>query len=71
MSIRRFNEHGAEASFAWRGCEGEGGGGAEELFADKRRKNSSGVEEQELYEQIGRLQMELAWLKKSCPSRVA
>lgn len=38
--------------------------GAEELFADQRRKNSSGVEEQELYEQIGRLQMELAWLKK-------
>ena len=38
--------------------------GAEELFADQRRKKPDGVDEQELYEQIGRLQMELAWLKK-------
>jgi putative transposase len=37
---------------------------AEELFTDGRRKESSEVNEQELYEQIGRLQMELAWLKK-------
>lgn len=37
---------------------------AETLFADKRRKGAGAVEEQELYEQIGRLQMELAWLKK-------
>jgi transposase len=37
---------------------------AEELFADGRRKESSEVNEQELYEQPGRLQMELAWLKK-------
>jgi transposase-like protein len=37
---------------------------AEELFADGRRKESSEVNEQELYEQLGRLQMELAWLKK-------
>lgn len=37
---------------------------ADELFADRRRKDSSAVSEQELYEQIGRLQMELAWLKK-------
>lgn len=38
--------------------------GAEELFADQRRKKPDGADEQELYEQIGRLQMELAWLKK-------
>jgi putative transposase len=37
---------------------------AEELFTDGRRKESSEVNEQELYEQLGRLQMELAWLKK-------
>jgi hypothetical protein len=37
------------------------------LFADGRRKESSEVNEQELYEQIGRLQMELAWLKKKLP----
>ena len=38
--------------------------GASELFADQRRKSSEEVDEQELFEQIGRLQMELAWLKK-------
>jgi putative transposase len=38
--------------------------GAEELFADGRRKQREAVQEQELFEQIGRLQMELAWLKK-------
>jgi transposase-like protein len=37
---------------------------AAELFVDGRRKESSEANEQELYEQIGRLQMELAWLKK-------
>lgn len=37
---------------------------AGELFADGRRKETSEVNEQELYEQLGRLQMELAWLKK-------
>jgi transposase-like protein len=46
--------------------------GATELFSgDQRRK----VENQdaliaEMYEQIGRLQMEAAWLKKSCPTRL-
>jgi hypothetical protein len=40
--------------------------GAGELFSDDRRRES---QEQnaliaDLYEQIGRLQMELAWLKK-------
>ncbi len=37
---------------------------AETLFADKRCKSSESVNEDELYEQIGRLQMEIAWLKK-------
>lgn len=39
--------------------------GASELFEDRRRKRS--VEqnhEEELYEQIGRLKMEVEWLKK-------
>ncbi len=39
--------------------------GASELFEDRRRKRN--VEEtpiEELYEQIGRLKMELEWLKK-------
>lgn len=38
-----------------------------ELFEDgrsKRNGNGDGAAEAELYEQIGRLQMELAWLKK-------
>lgn len=37
-----------------------------ELFADGRRKSSSdnAAQEQELYEQIGRLKMEVEWLKK-------
>jgi transposase-like protein len=37
-----------------------------ELFEDGRRKDgeSSDVNEQELYEQIGRLKMEAEWLKK-------
>lgn len=38
--------------------------GAGELFVDQRRKSSEDVKEEELFEQIGRLQMELAWLKK-------
>jgi len=40
--------------------------GATELFADGRRRESEDQEAvvAELYEQIGRLQMELAWLKK-------
>ena len=37
-----------------------------ELFADGRRKSSeeNGANEQELYEQMGRLKMEVEWLKK-------
>ena len=40
--------------------------GVPELFADGRRKSSDeqSVSEQELYEQIGRLKMEVEWLKK-------
>ena len=39
--------------------------GAPELFADGRaRKDESSAEEEELYEQIGRLKMEVEWLKK-------
>ena len=40
--------------------------GVPDLFADGRRRkqNESSVDEQELYEQIGRLKMEVEWLKK-------
>ena len=35
------------------------------LFADgRKRKQPEGVTEEELYEQIGRLKMEVEWLKK-------
>ena len=37
---------------------------AEELFADRRRKATATVDEQALFEQIGRLKMENEWLKK-------
>lgn len=41
---------------------------ASELFVDGRSRNDGQdrVAIAELYEQIGRLQMELAWLKKKC-----
>ena len=40
--------------------------GAADLFEDRRRKKGSDVSasEAELFEQIGRLRMELEWLKK-------
>ena len=40
--------------------------GLPELFSDKRRKqdNTNGAEKAQLYEEIGRLKMELDWLKK-------
>jgi putative transposase len=43
-----------------------------ELFEDGRRKEdeASLVNEQELYEQIGRLKMEAEWLKKNLPSSI-
>jgi transposase-like protein len=38
---------------------------AAELFEDGRgRRDESAADEQELYEQIGRLKMEVEWLKK-------
>ena len=42
-----------------------------ELFADGRqRRADQATDEQELYEQIGRLKMEVEWLKKSCRVRL-
>ncbi len=39
--------------------------GLPELFADGRnRQEETSADEQELYEQIGRLKMEVEWLKK-------
>jgi putative transposase len=39
--------------------------GATELFADgRRRKDETSPGEEELYEQIGRLKVEVEWLKK-------
>jgi putative transposase len=39
-----------------------------ELFADGRqRRSEQAADEQELYEQIGRLKMEVEWLKKKLP----
>ena len=40
--------------------------GLPELFSDKRRKqdDTNDVEKAQLYEEIGRLKMELDWLKK-------
>lgn len=38
---------------------------ASELFEDgRRRRDESSIDEQELYAQIGRLKMEVEWLKK-------
>ncbi len=44
--------------------------GAEDLFAQGAKPSVSDAEavQAELYEQIGRLKMELEWLKKKCPS---
>lgn len=45
--------------------------GAAELFADgrqRRRESEQEAETSELYEQIGRLKMELEWLKKKAAS---
>jgi transposase-like protein len=42
-----------------------------ELFADGRQRwSDQATGEQELYEQIGRLKMEVEWLKKSCRGRL-
>jgi len=45
---------------------------APELFEDGRRRDQelSSAKEEELYEQIGRVKMEVEWLKKNLPSSV-
>jgi transposase len=45
-------------------------GGAEDLFAGPAKPAAEGAlaVQAELFEQIGRLKMELEWLKKKCPS---
>ena len=46
--------------------------GAAELFSGEGRRKVQNQDAliAELYEQIGRLQMEAAWLKKNCPTRL-
>ena len=46
--------------------------GAEDLFGRDRGREAQEQEAlvADLYEQIGRLRMELEWLKKSCPVRL-
>jgi putative transposase len=57
-----FDVHTSQVT-AWKKRLLEGVG---ELFADGRQKRSDEplADEQELYEQIGRLKMEVEWLKK-------
>ena len=57
----KFGVHGNQVS-AWKKQLLEG---APELFAERRRGDKNGeAGEEELYEQIGRLKMEVEWLKK-------
>jgi transposase-like protein len=56
----KFGVHGNQVS-AWKKQLLEGAPG---LFADRRTRDANGAAEEELYEQIGRLKMEVEWLKK-------
>lgn len=58
----KFGVHGNQVS-AWKK---QLLSGAAELFVDgrSRKGGESSADEQELYEQIGRLKMEVEWLKK-------
>ena len=55
-----FGVHGNQVS-AWKKQLLEGAPG---LFAERRAHEADGAAEEELYEQIGRLKMEVEWLKK-------
>ena len=57
---RRFGVHGNQIA-TWKKQLLDG---APSLFADRRQRSDDRPDEGELYQQIGRLQMELAWVKK-------
>ena len=56
----KFGVHGNQVS-AWKKQLLEG---APELFTDRRTRDADETAEEKLYEQIGRLKMEVEWLKK-------
>ena len=56
----KFGVHGNQVS-AWKK---QLLAGAAELFTDGRGREANGAAEEGLYEQIGRLKMEIEWLKK-------